>query len=161
MAEFALVRNRRSLLVVALGLALISCQAEPARDASGDIAEQGELSVFRFRVGDCFNDPSSGLEVVTDVEAVPCSQAHDNEVFHLFDLPDGSYPDSATIDQHVLEECLPAFETYVGTPYEISELYVVPITPTEESWAAADREVVCALYADGARLMGTMKGARR
>lgn len=155
------MRNRRSLLVILLGLALVGCQAEPARDAGGSIAEQGELSVFRFRVGDCFNDPSSTVGEISEVEAVPCSQAHDNEVFHLFDLRDGSFPDEATMDQHVYDECIPAFEVYVETAYEMSELYVVPLTPTEESWAADDREVVCALYADGARLMGSMKGARR
>jgi Septum formation len=155
-----MVRNRRGLLVV-LVLALVGCQAEPARDAAGSIAEEGELSVFRFRVGDCFNDPSTGSEEITDVAAVPCSQAHDNEVFHLFDLADGSFPDEATLDVRVYEECTPAFNSYVGTPYELSELFVAPITPTEDSWAADDREVVCVLYASGARLIGSMKDARR
>ena len=139
----------------------MACEPEPPRDAAGSISETGDLSVFRFRVGDCFNDPTGDTEMVTEVEAVPCSTSHDNEVFHIFDLPDGPFPGTTTIDDHVSDECIPAFESYVGTPYEVSELYLYPITPTEESWGLDDHEVVCALYAMEEKLIGSMRASKR
>lgn len=144
-----------------LGLIVSACASEPARDEAGQIEEEGELSVFKFRVGDCFDDPSTTSDEVTDVAGVPCSGPHDNEVFHLYDLPDGSFPGSADIEESVATECLPAFESYVGISYQISELFLFPLTPTEDSWAQSDREVVCALYADGEQLTGSMKGSSR
>ena len=46
-------------------------------------------NVFSLEVGDCFNDPDSGFEEVTDVEIVECSENHDNEVYALSDYPAG------------------------------------------------------------------------
>ena len=139
-----------------------ACASEPSRDASGAIEEQGDLSVFSFQVGDCFDDPEGSPDEVQDVNAVPCSQAHDNEVFHIFELPDGPFPGDAAIASAAEEECLPAFASYVGTPYPVSELFSVPITPTSESWDLGDdREVVCALYDEGGELVGSMKGSNR
>ena len=152
---------RVTVAAILLGLMVSACTSEPARNEAGQIEEEGELSVFNFRVGDCFNDPSLTADEVSDVAGVPCSGPHDNEVFHLYDLPDGSFPGRAGIDASVETECFPAFENYVGISYEISELFYFPLTPTEESWAQSDREVVCALFADGEQLTGSMKGSSR
>ena len=149
-------------LVCVTALLLTACEPEPSRDAAGSIDEQGDLSVFRFRVGDCFNDPSNTDTEVSDVDAVPCSEAHDNEVFHLFDLADGPYPTEAGIEAAVESQCLPAFDSYVGNAYESSELFAFPISPTQQSWETFDdREVVCVLYADGTQLVGSMRGSGR
>jgi hypothetical protein len=152
---------RMTFGAILLGLMVSACASEPARNEAGQIEEEGELSVFNFRVGDCFDDPSTTSDEVSDVAGVPCSGPHDNEVFHLYDLPDGSFPGSAAIDASVETECLTAFEDYVGISYQVSELFFFPLTPTEASWAQSDREVACALYADGEQLTGSMKGSSR
>ena len=152
---------RMTVGAILLGLMVSACASEPARDEAGQIEEEGELSVFNFRVGDCFDDPSTSSDEVSDVAGVPCSGPHDNEIFHLYDLPDESFPGKAAIDASAETECLSEFENYVGSSYQISELFLFPLTPTEESWAQSDREVVCALYADGDQLTGSMKGSSR
>lgn len=146
---------------ILFGFVVSACATEPARNDAGEIQEEGELSVFSFRIGDCFNDPSDDVDEVSDVSAVPCTGPHDNEVFHLYDLPDGSFPSSSTVEATIEVECLPAFEDYVGISYQISELFLYPITPTEASWDQSDREVVCALYAEEQQLDGSMKGSNR
>ena len=153
--------KRVTIGAILLGLLVSACATEPARDEAGDIQEEGELSVFSFQVGDCFDDPSTDAGEVSDVAGVPCADPHDNEVFHLYDMPDGSFPSSSAIEASVEAECLPAFEGYVGISYQISELFLFPITPTAESWDRTDREVACALFADEEQLIGSMQGSNR
>ncbi len=107
----------------------------------------GGGNVFELSVGDCFDDTAdiSGGEV-SDVPIVDCSEPHDNEVFHTFEVDDGEYPGDDVLVAEAQERCVPAFEDYVGIDYASSRLDVFPITPTEGSWDGGDREVVCALY---------------
>lgn len=121
----------------------------------------GGGNVFELSVGDCFDDTDgiSGGEV-SDVPVVECSEPHDNEVFHTFDLDDGDFPGDDAMMTQAEEVCVPAFEEYVGTDYASSRLDIFPITPTEGSWDTGDREIVCALYdVELAKLEGSMKGS--
>lgn len=118
-----------------------------------------EGNVFSLAVGDCFDDPSESAGEISDVAIVDCTEPHDNEVFHVIDVADGTFPGDAALAEQAQAECLPAFEAYVGTTYEESALDVFPITPTAGSWEAGDRQVVCALYdVDLAKLTGSMQG---
>ncbi len=155
------MKQRTSLAVLVLALAATSCGGAQRGD-TGQIEEAGSLSVFNFAVGDCFNDPSDGAEQISDVAAVPCADPHDNEVYFKFNLADGPFPGDDAIDAEVEAECIPAFEAYVGASYDTSEVYVFPVTPTQESWDTADdREVVCALYVPDEKLTGSLKGSGR
>jgi hypothetical protein len=157
---------RRRLLAVALTGALAltasACQAE--RDADGTIVGAGTLAADELGVGDCFDDEPTDGEVteILDVPAVPCDEPHDNEVFHAFELDGDELPSEAEIEERVDEECLPAFDRFVGTAYEESELDLVSIWPTAGSWDDGDREVLCAVYAlDLSKLEGTVAGSGR
>lgn len=137
---------------------------EPERDEQGAIAEEGDLSVQSVEVGDCFNDPD-GVEEGVEVEAlgaVPCAEPHDNEAYHVFELPDGEYPGDAEVEEQSFEGCVGPFEGYVGRTYEASELEIFPITPTEASWNDVDdREVICAVYLPEQELTGSMRDSAR
>lgn len=126
------------------------------------LAACSEGNVFSLEVGTCFNDADSTATELSEVPIVDCSEPHDNEVYHLFDLPDGDYPGEAAVSTAANEGCLDAFAGYVGTAYLDSELDYFPLTPTSGSWDAGDREVVCALYdLTLAQLTGSMQGAGR
>lgn len=112
--------------------------------------------------GDCFDDPAS--DVVYDVQAVPCSQPHDNEVFALGDVSGvfpRSFPGLAALDDHAYEQCIGStFQSYVGVAYADSSLGVFTLTPTEESWSEGDRGYICALYRlDLAKLTDTAQSS--
>lgn len=150
---------RLRALVIAGALILAACGGA-ARDDSGAIVEAGTEDVFALKVGDCFNDPDSFGEIES-VEAVPCSEPHDNEVFHTFDLPDGAFPGADAIDEAAFGGCLPAFEQYVDVSYQESSLDISYLSPTAESWDRGDREIACLLYdLNLEKLTGSMKGAR-
>jgi hypothetical protein len=134
-----------------------------ARDAdTQEVTEAGTADVFSLKVGDCFDDETGATEEVSSVPAVPCAEAHDNEIYYEFSLPDGEFPGADAIDAAVTEECIPQFDTFVGLAYEESELEFFPFTPTEEGWnAASDRVVQCVIYEAGVRVEGSLAGVAR
>ncbi|WP_460801941.1 hypothetical protein [Microbacterium sp. GXF6406] len=84
---------RTSFLAATLliaGIALTGCSQTATRDAATEeVTEAGDVSAFEMKVGDCFDD--EGGEMVTEVPAVPCADAHDNETYFIFDVEDGEY----------------------------------------------------------------------
>jgi hypothetical protein len=155
------------------GLAVITLVAcsddEPSRNDEGAIEEEGDVSAFDLEVGDCFEDPAGiGSETgatVVDLGVVPCDQPHDNEVFGLVELEGGDdeFPGDATVSEQGRAGCLAKFEPYVGLDYETSTLdFDALLTPTEETWNAGDREVVCGVYnVDLSPLTGSVKGSAK
>ena len=157
-------RLEHALLFTAVSLfccaALLSCSSEVNRDESGQITatvvptEAPTLSpvqsgnVFELEVGDCFDDSTDfvGDGLVSDVEIVDCSEAHDNEVYLLFDMPDGEFPGESVVETAAGETCLKAFGPFVGMDYESSILDFGWFRPTADYWDEGDRTVVCFVY---------------
>lgn len=102
-------------------------------------------SVATAEVGTCTNlDDLQGE--ITDIDSVSCDDAHDAEVFHVDDLDDGDFPGDEQVEASAQDMCYNAFEPYVGTDYEESELEFFSLPPNEETWDdAKDREVLCIL----------------
>lgn len=137
-----MVRARVAAVVAVLSLLVVAC---------------GQ-SVFDLEVGQCINLPD-GNEVST-VDDVDCAEPHDAEVFALPTLPDGDFPGLTEVQSAGQEECLAAFEPYVGAPYETSALYFSFLNPTAETWADGDREIACLLVSgDDSQLTGSKEGS--
>lgn len=156
--------NRRVLITIflsaVLGLAGACGTDEPARDDSGSINETDDVNPNSLQPGDCFNDPDDSASEVTSLQAVPCEEPHDNEVFHVFDLDQDEFPGQDEVKQLGLEACQAELEGYVGASAEEAGLAIVPVTPTEGSWDSDDRTVLCAAYnADGTQLTGSIEGS--
>jgi hypothetical protein len=154
---------RLALGVIALAFLLAACGDDVDRDERGVIVESGEVSVFSLRVGDCFDDEGFDQEAVSSLAAVPCIEPHDNEAYALFDIAsaDASFPGADELLGLSDQACLQLFEDFVGVTYEDSELDFFPITPTSDSWADGDREVICSVYHFQLRkLTGTMRDSR-
>jgi hypothetical protein len=155
------------LLVVVIGaVALVTVFGQAERDEEGDIADAGSLEVEELQVGDCFDQPSVGspgqVEQVFTVDAMPCSEPHDFEVFHTYELTGTELPSDDAVMSEAGDRCVAAFETYVGTSFEESELDFGIMWPTPESWGAGDRTVMCSLQTmDGSKLEGSAAGSGR
>lgn len=158
-----------AMVLAMLGMA--ACGEDAKRDGEGAIVDDGDVSAFELRVGDCFNEggqPTDTNEVtpVADVSAVPCADPHDIEVFALVEVGDGPqapFPGDAAIAEEASGLCEAQFESYVGTPYETSELQFSPVlVPTAASWLEGDREAVCGLYeGDLSQASGSLKASGR
>jgi hypothetical protein len=151
------------IVFIGLGWGFFTSLDDADRDGSGEIVAGGDLDVMTIQVGDCFDDPDE-TGVVYNLDAVPCSQPHDNEVFASVPLAGVwlEYPGQSVVDGYAYEQCSgDVFDEFVGTPYFDSSLDVFTLTPTQESWDQGDREIICALYRlDFDKLTGTARDSR-
>lgn len=135
------------------------------RNDAGVIEEAGDLEVLDLRVGDCFNLPSGTEDEVeiNKVEAVPCNEGHENEVYVVTNyVASSSYPGETEIWDFADQFCLTAFDTFVGMAYEDSLLDFGYFYPSSEGWDDGDHGVTCVLYdLNGGMLTGSMRGAAR
>ena len=125
--------------------ATASAVAPTESEAAASPTDSGETSVFDLEVGDCFSAESDQLDTVLVVD---CAQPHEYEAFHVFDHDAGAdapYPGDDALFDFADTECQPPFEEFVGHDYQTSIWYITSLTPSEETWADGDREIVCTL----------------
>lgn len=118
--------------------------APPTGDPAGD-----ETSVFDLETGDCFNVMLT--DAVESVFVVPCDQRHVYEAFAVLEHPaarEEPFPGQDQIVEYADSACQGPFPEYVGAEYLESDFYITSIHPSEATWAAGDREIICALNLD-------------
>ena len=128
----------------------------PAADSAEAEAEDGNISVFELRAGDCIvGDIGSGQ--VTEVTKVDCEVEHQFEVYRevLIDSSITTF-DEGAISAYAEDVCRTSLEAYVPAtdPRGLSFKF---LQPTEDSWNQADepdRVVTCLLFDDDAPLIG-------
>lgn len=114
-------------------------------------------------VGDCIPLVEYDEEdtEIFDLPVVPCDMPHTDEIFYIYDLPDGEYPGDDEIYDLAWEGCRAQFAGFVGLSYEDSELDMYPYTPTKGSWnRAQDRTVHCIVF-NYEDVTGSLQGAAR
>lgn len=136
---------------------LFPVQAERDTETQ-EIQAAGEADIFLMSVGDCIDDQAASE--FDSVPAVPCGDPHDMEVYHAFDIQDGTFPGDEVIAAAADEGCYAAFAPFIGLAYEESAIEYTVYTPTSGSWAAGDREILCLVYEDG-KTTGTLAGSAR
>ncbi|TDD69673.1 hypothetical protein E1262_12010 [Jiangella aurantiaca] len=131
----------------------------PAEDET-EAPEGDTQDVFDVGLGDCISN-FNAEEQVSELTVIPCEEEHDQEVFAVFEVPDGDFPGSEAFQTQVESDCVSEFETFVGMPYNESVLEIQWLEPTEESWAQGDRELVCTVLDPSGPVSGTLEGANR
>ena len=85
-----------------------------------------------------------------------CEAPHDNEVYYIFEFPEGPYPGDEAIEAEISNACISAFEPYVGRDYETSALDYVYTFPYEDVWNSGYRAGECLLFhVEGTPLTGS------
>jgi Septum formation/Domain of unknown function (DUF4190) len=129
------------------------------RNANGQITTGGNVSLSDLQPGDCVNGVKENQQV-TSLPAVPCSQAHEAEVYGVFELARTDFPGQDEIDQRSEEGCGQRFTEYIGnSPNVTSETYdQFFFGPNAQTWAKGDREVICMAVSHGGAKTGSIKG---
>lgn len=140
---------RRSALAAAAALALVG--------AAGCTAD----SVLDLTVGDCLNQSDLEGDEISTVKALDCeTEEHDAEVYAEHVFTEDSYPGEDAVHEKAVDVCTEEFETFMGVSYTESALYVVPLSPSQDSWEDADdRTALCIVLYDEPQT-GSLAGAQ-
>ena len=154
----ATTRAAGMILVSALAAALYFGTALAIRSVTAN------ASAPTLTVGSCVNGIDEGATLTTETtRQVDCASPHENEVVASLEYaPDGAFPGEAELFAFASRHCPTAFESYVGISFQESSLEILPVMPTDLSWAEGDRTIVCVvLTTDGSELTGSVRGSRR
>ncbi|WP_199424468.1 septum formation family protein [Actinotalea solisilvae] len=149
-----------------IGDALAGDAAQPVRDASGVITEEGDVDAMALRIGDCltldWEDPDAETVEVWTVHVTPCKAAHESEAYAATSVAGDSYPgEDAVLDQSE-DFCMSEFASFVGMEWESSELDFTYLYPTVESWKQLDdREILCIANDPAGGVVGSLAQAQR
>ncbi|MEV0798007.1 DUF4190 domain-containing protein [Kribbella sp. NPDC050281] len=115
------------------------------------------VGIAEVRVEQCF-DADLEAEALRLVRIQDCAIAHTGEAYAKVraNLAGLSAEETQTV---ATQQCATAFKTFIGKPYEQSELdmYYVVL----EDRAVADGNVLCLVGMPGTRLTGSMRGSQR
>lgn len=149
-----------------LAVALTGCSQESTQTNSAFKQEVVE-EIDVLKAGMCFDDASSEDTItdeqqntsVTSIPIIQCNQPHDNEVYHVYELPNAkAYKETDELLESMFVNCEAAFTDYVGLSYQESFYEMSFLTPTVESWQEGDREVVCyAFHPEADKLAKSLK----
>jgi len=116
-------------------------------------------------VGLCWNetfDAGGDFDYSGTPEFVDCSTPHDNETFAAW-VPEGdAYPGEEGFDALAGEMCDPAFEEFIGIPWEeAGGLDYFWLWPEEASWEDGARGMACSVYLRDVGVVGSLEGIGR
>jgi hypothetical protein len=143
--------------VLAAG-SLTACGSQ-VRSPEGTVTASASANSLSIKVGDCLGDMNGTS--VTDVQLIPCAQAHYWEAFAKTNLTGTTYPGETEITKKADEFCATEFKTFVGISSEDSKYSSPYLYPTTESWATGDREIMCFAGLDAGGVKGSLKGIKK
>jgi hypothetical protein len=154
----------RYIITGVAGVGIVSAGAfaydQTTRDDNGSIVKEGELGVFSFKIGDCVKDVKEGTSL-DQATGVPCSDAHQMEVYAETFIEDSSETLPPTFDKNGGEYCHSEFSKFVGVSYENSKLDFTYLIPSDDSWKEGDREITCLIYDPAGDVEGSLENAQR
>jgi len=137
--------------VVAIALA-----TEAERDPTGDIVGGGSVSVTDLRAGDCFNGLTD-TGTVLSVDAIPCADPHDAEVFAVFSLSGSTFPGDEEVFDQAEKGCNDRLADYSQKAVEDDKIGLFVFHPTQQSWTRGDKEVTCIIGSTTEKITGSLK----
>ncbi len=136
--------------------------AEPDDTPEDSPAVEGAetVTVNELEVGDCI-PLIEWEEAVYELPIVPCDALHTDEVYFIFEAPDGEFPGDDELQTLAAGRCDAAFEEFVGIPYADSELDNYWFVPTESSWKRMNDRAIQCIVISYDEITGKLEGADR
>ena len=119
-----------------------------ARDSSGQIEEARKISSMELRTGDCFMYPGADslteeVEEVGTVQAVPCTQAHDAQVFYVSPRLTGDRPSEDELTAQADKTCTTEGAKHLDEDAVTETMEIAFLYPTTTSWLLGERTIQC------------------
>jgi len=128
---------------VAVAATALSNGTATRQSATGKITHRGDLGVFALATGDCFDNPANTQDIES-VTAIPCTQAHDSQVFAKFDLSgdDSAYPAADALNKMADTGCNSRTGS-IDKPKTNAAMSIRVLFPEQDAWADGQRTVSC------------------
>jgi hypothetical protein len=114
----------------------------PGDSRSAGASETSTVTLDELKVGECLR-VSDADNLPNQIPLVPCTQAHQLEVFGVFDLPEGAWPGDDSVEAAADQRCSPLFTSYVGVSADDPKYTWSYYLPSKEDWSDDFRRVVC------------------
>jgi hypothetical protein len=127
--------------VVIIGLGILGAVlAKPG--LSGNIKHPEAVSVFALAKGDCFDNPPPGAGGVANVLGLPCTKAHNAQVFAVYKLTgsDLNYPPNVV---SLAKAGCNARKSSINQSDVTSSMKLAWLYPEEPAWLTGRRTVTC------------------
>jgi hypothetical protein len=113
------------------------------QSSTGKITHSGNLDVFALTTGDCFDNPTDTSDI-ENVTAIPCTQAHDSQVFAKFNLTgaDSSYPAQSALNKLADAGCN-ARTASIDKSKVTDAMQIRVLFPEQDAWSDGQRTVSC------------------
>ena len=137
-------------MVVITVVVVLVVMTGATRGEGGEISSGGSIGVEMLSLGDCLNNLEEGTQL--SVEAVPCAEPHQAQVYAVSTFEGGPYPGDDSLGKDTEQRCVDLMRTDFPEAFADDTVQVFFFHPTSDSWARGDHEMVCvALYTDGPR----------
>jgi len=153
-------RPAAAVALAAASLVLAGCSALGGAGGAPTPTSAPGTALDDLAVGDCIASEDQRPTTPT-VPVVDCSLEHDNEAYASITVPGDQFPGPDAITAQAQTACSEAFAEFAGIAYDASALDYAYYFPTEGSWAAGDRRILCLIVDPGVRVTGTLEGAGR
>jgi hypothetical protein len=118
----------------------------------------GQVLLNDLVVGHCVDEDLGLLfRGVTALTLLDCAQPHRAELYFELDVPDGPYPGDSPLASLMEERCYgQGFTDYVGTPYDLSDVWARGYYPSPETWEDGDRTISCFAHEEDSSVQTTV-----
>jgi hypothetical protein len=138
------------LFAILIGIAA----ANPSQpSSSGHLTRPETKNVLSLSPGDCFQYPGARIAILT-VTVVPCTQAHNAQVYAKFPATGSSYPGPAGLHQQAAPGCRSRMAGNLDKSLITSTMTIQFLYPEPGSWAGGQRDISC-LVVDSSRDLTT------
>ena len=146
-------------LVIAGGVAIyhFATSDNATRSSTGQVTQSGSLAATDLVVGDCFDSPT-GTSGISSVKAIPCTQAHDSQVYAEPKISESSFPGVSTLQTEAKTACEADSATSAVDSNAPSTLSTEYFFPQDSDTFADQNYFICAIAADSATLTSSYVG---
>ena len=114
----------------------------PGDSPPAGASDTSTVAFDELKAGECLR-VSDADNLPDEIPLVPCTQAHQLEVFGVFDLPAGAWPGDDSVEAAADQGCSPLFTSYVGASADDPKYTWSDYLPSKEDWSHDFRRVVC------------------
>jgi hypothetical protein len=148
------MRNRiiGFIILAIIGFTISECSSADRNDA-GDIVKAGDVQASDTQLGDCYNELPGDGETFSTINAVPCNEAHQYQLFYQGTSSLTSFSEDAArqeADGICDEAANNLFNQMSAIKYDaFKNADLGYFYPTSESWSSYDdRRIECLIGSD-------------